>query len=863
MLADAQLWAYGSLRNAVSAARRSRSWLGGDPTEHLSDLRVNLDVITQYRTSANTPLMCRSEGSRLYHQLMQRGFRDSNWVKRSELTVFEDFDGNVSAEYAALSLSLRSQGYLAAAARMMVKQLSETDASYLAALCQEAAAFCDLLDATNSPALLYRSAFTRLSVTDFAPESSADHADQCRSAAMAQLRHLAGISGTDWSTFAPKLSARLEIDELKESSAAPAEVAAALVSVADRLIDGGNYTTATLALHGAVSASKKLANQAADQESADRLQEYLTRLLELHKQTTKSLYFEAEALLELLLLTDLKMKAHEEILNEVAEFDGRASLFDVPVLHERLYSTAMTAARETGRDDLLETYDRAHHKAFRESFPEDQVPIELAQVVTRIQKGFRNILDWGRNAVEIALMWAKEEYQSDMMSQLEWEELFGFYILKTPGKQKSPAFADFLERVQREYQNFSKSFFDASREDWAVRFSRLRSWLMESNDRIPGGSRLLVLSTIADAWGFKQRSDWMKQTHTDEENSRFAEHMLADIALANEIRSIEQTQATSMVGLPDIMTKKDENVFRVISQIKSTPSPGHSDAAIQLGELSAEVLDQAIQDSEDVFQEYQKRQNYLGMFTVLRRQAEFLWNKFARFKTARPEDAIAVLSRAEKVYNEVRRKRSVPLAHHYSIAGKMQQLRKYDAGDLYDKAICWSRIAWNVHLRSLVELQKKPIAAEGGEPARKERQGRLKELDTTFRESYAQFVSWTQKSKSRAILDLLNLDSPIPPQLLKECNRDRVAAEYDSARKGTPSILAQSPFPQLLKIKEELEELRGKMRQNPLLKNVMRIRNGETIHIGGITEMLEGLPDGVVLVDFIYVGFDKPLRALC
>jgi hypothetical protein len=63
MLADAQLWAYGSLRNAVEVARGSRSWLGGDPTEYLSDLRVSLDGITEYRTGANTPSMCRSEGS--------------------------------------------------------------------------------------------------------------------------------------------------------------------------------------------------------------------------------------------------------------------------------------------------------------------------------------------------------------------------------------------------------------------------------------------------------------------------------------------------------------------------------------------------------------------------------------------------------------------------------------------------------------------------------------------------------------------------------------------------------------------------------------------------------------------------------
>jgi hypothetical protein len=100
-------------------------------------------------------------------------------------------------------------------------------------------------------------------------------------------------------------------------------------------------------------------------------------------------------------------------------------------------------------------------------------------------------------------------------------------------------------------------------------------------ERIPGDSRHLVLSTIAEAWEFKERSDWTKQTHTDEENAGF---MLADIALANEIRSVDQAQAT-MVGLPGTIAKKDENVFRVISQIKATSSPGHSDA-LQRRELA-------------------------------------------------------------------------------------------------------------------------------------------------------------------------------------------------------------------------------------------------------------------------------------
>lgn len=63
MLADSKLWAYGSLRNAVTVARRSRSWLGRDPTKHLSDLCVSVGIFTDSRSIADSRSICRSEGS--------------------------------------------------------------------------------------------------------------------------------------------------------------------------------------------------------------------------------------------------------------------------------------------------------------------------------------------------------------------------------------------------------------------------------------------------------------------------------------------------------------------------------------------------------------------------------------------------------------------------------------------------------------------------------------------------------------------------------------------------------------------------------------------------------------------------------
>jgi hypothetical protein len=105
-------------------------------------------------------------------------------------------------------------GPIAAAARMLAKQLSETDAPSRVALCQDIITFCDQLEATTLPALMYRSAYTRVSVIGYAPESSVDQIAKCQ-AAVAQLPALAGLLSTDWMTFAPKIAARLQIYGLK------------------------------------------------------------------------------------------------------------------------------------------------------------------------------------------------------------------------------------------------------------------------------------------------------------------------------------------------------------------------------------------------------------------------------------------------------------------------------------------------------------------------------------------------------------------------------------------------------------------------------------------------------------------------
>lgn len=838
MLADAKMWAFGNLEIAVQTARQSQSWLDVNPKDSISDLQIR--------------------GIQLYHQMMYRGLSDSNWVESSEVTTFSSSAGSLYTENTALALAMQQRGNLPTAARFRVDQINAADHIVLPKLCDELAAFCEKLDESDSPPLIYRAAYTRWTLARCCPKSHADLAQRCRQAVVSQLQKLASLKKPpiDWQAYAPKISAKMHIEgfdpqSLIHSAPSPEH----LQNVADQALSRGDAMTAMAAMESAFHLLANTANQLADQQSSRRLVEELSQLLDLHRQTTKSLFLEAKVLMQLLLLVDLRGKAYESILDEVAQFQTRAPIFNVPLLLERLYDLARLAAGETGRIDLLNKYKGLHAEAVGDMAGRlDQSPLQNSAVLIRIKENAKDHADWGRHAVEITLLWAADEVRLGEMSEGEWKVLFGFYHpIKQP---RSPTFLDFLSRVQAESRNFSKTYFEASRDEWYARLEGMNAWLSKEGSHIPRDSRNTVLDMIAKAWLFKQRKDWIQKIHTGEENAAFAEQRSADEDLASRLGSLTISQSPSMVGLPASLAVKEESVFRVILQVMTDNKD----------RVMPNIIDNAIQDSNDVAAEYEKRQNYLGMFNIFRRQGELFYQKHMRDPThsvTTLDNALASLLRAAQVFDEVRRSRSVPLSQRYSIAAKMQQLRKFDASGVYAKGIAWNRRAWNIKYHLYGQLETQPMPSNEDPAAREQREARIRDLRLEFENSYASFLLWIQRSKGRALLDLLSVDTPIPRDLLDRVNEDHSAKSLIESEQKLVQQLDESPFTEKIRLRRELDEKRAQMRVNPLLAEIMRIRDGDTITPYEINDILGELTENVILVDFFYVDFDKPLRAVC
>ncbi|KAI1321722.1 CHAT domain-containing protein [Xylariaceae sp. FL0255] len=838
MLADAKMWAFGSLKTALQTARQSRSWLDVDPKDPLSDLQVR--------------------GIQLYHQLMDRGLRDSNWVESSEVAALSSSGGSLFNENAALALAMESQGKLSAAARFKVDQINTADHAELPQLCDDIAVFCDKLDATGLPPLAFRAAYTRWTLTLLCPVSHEGLAQRCRGEIVSQLQRLARLQQppTDWQAYAPRMLAKMQTrgfdpDQLVYSKPSPEH----LESIVDCALARGDATMAMTAMESAILVLKNCANQLADQTAVGRLRAELSRYLDIHRSTTRSLRSEAMALMEMLQLVYLRGNAYELILDEVARFHTRAPNFDVPLLLERFYSMAQLAARELNRQELLIKYDQLHSKAIEDMAPRPgQAPLHISAVINRITENAKDAAGWGRNAVEIVLMWAADEVRLGDMGESDWKKLFGFY--HPTGQPRSPAFLDLLARVQVEHRNLSKTYFQAPRGQWQARLESLHTWLSKDGGHVPLNSRDTVLQTIAKAWLFNQRSDWIKTTHAADENSVFAQHRSADEDLARCVGSLNMAQSPSMVGLPSSLAAQEENVIRVLLQL----------LAGDQGRITSAMIDHAIKDSSDVADEYEKRQNYLGMFNIFRRQGELRYHRHKRdpaLGVSALDDALASMLRATQVFDEVRRYRSVSLAQHHSIAAKMQQLRKFSTADVYAKGVAWNRRAWNIKHQFYGQASNNPVPSNEDAAAKERREGHIKELRLDFEKSYAGFLVWIQRSKGRALLDLLSVDMPIPQALLDTANKDDTTKSLIEGEQKLVKQLSESSFPENIRLREELGKQHVQMRSNPLLTEIMRIRDGDTVTPYEIYDFLQNLPDKVVLVDFFYVDFDGPIRAVC
>ena len=661
--------------------------------------------------------------------------------------------------------------------------------------------------------------------------------DQCRALLNRRLQHLTSSKETSSQLEDLHPIAAFE-EELKdaqsqESPGSKLEKLGQLSKAAKYRLD---YTSTDEALKVAIGVGTAYAISQRTVDSYTPLRDIQSDRLSLHRKDTKQAYFEANALGDLFLTLFIVWRKHEDTIDELQKFRKRSLAFEVPSLLERLLQQALMAANALGRTvlagELRDQRDCVNKNLIGRSRHVSNTTIESDEFLMEINGITPDESQRGLNAVALCLRWAAEEVEQELMSS------FGAYISPTPAYSYPKALAA------------AGTLYKFDHENWSRCYKKLKAWLLEDRRQQRVAERLHALRAIAATRAYRERQDWF-ENHRYENPSLEVREILID--LSAETEAVEALDLSNLAApTQSVVAEKRHNVLKIDALLTD-------DVAWEVGQINFDSIDRAMVDCDVLVRIYSERGNNLGCFNAWCSKGRFLSHRYKQtsnsldvLETLRPYDE------ADDAFKNARRN-SMSMGYRRTADFLTTSLKSFPYRDFCNGALDTMRHAFNIALGRWSQACRDQIQGESDV----QRMRRLEALQKQGYQAYLKYLTWTQKSKARLLTELLGIDTRLPRKLVEACEDSSNALAAVKREQKLLSSLKITAFPETLRIRDEVETLRVSMRQNLLLAPIMAIRDGETISLDQIGEMLQQVPPGVVLVDFIHMEVEKDLLAIC
>ena len=597
-----------------------------------------------------------------------------------------------------------------------------------------------------------------------------------------------------------------------------------------------DYTFTDKALRAATNVATAYATSRRTSESYMPLRDIQSDRLSLHRKDTKQAYFEADALGGLFSTLLIVWKKHTETIDELHSFLEIHPTFEVPSLLERILQQALMAANALGKTilagELRDQRDCVNKNLIGRSRRIGNNGVESNEFLIEINGTTPHENQRGLNAVAVCLRWAAEEVEQELVSP------FGAFISPAPVYSLSKALAA------------ASTLYGFDHENWSLCYNKLKSWLLEDRRQQLGAERLHVLRAIAATRAYRERQAWIDNHRGEEPNLEVAEIL---IGLSAEKEAVEALDKNNLAApTQSVIAEKRHNVFQI-------DALAAVNAAWQVGRINFDSIDRALGDCDDLIRIYSERGNDLGCFTTWCSKGRFLSRKYHQANSSLDVlESLKPYDEADNVFRKARRN-NMSTRSGRTADSLTTSLKPFSYRGFCNDALVIMRDAFNTALQRLVQSCQNQIE---GEPD-VQRMQRLGPLQEQGLQAYVKYLSWTQKCKARLLTELLGIDTRLPRKLIQAYERSPDELARIKNEQKLLSDLRATPFPDSLRIQDEVETLRVSMRQNLILAPVMAIRDGDTVNLGQIGEMLQRIPPGVVLVDFIYMESQKHLLAIC
>lgn len=760
----------------------------------------------------------------------------SNFVTAQDETIYEQ-SGNRALEVGKLRQSLVAQRKYNRASKFMQLELTLVQDRDMKDAVGAAYGTCSVMEQTQKRSLLFRSATLWQQISGlFAnvnPQMS-EQASQCSSELLKQVF-------PRLEALCPGISFDHAVKLVRHSPATEGEKSRDYISLFNVASERRDFTRANQTLIAARNAAEKNWHQCKTLPSGHAALQHLhdvhTAYIDLHQKVTGMSFFESAGVADYMTTLSVHYKNNYKVLEIFEDFQGRSVDFEIPIMQERMFDLVAKAAQELALITESQQYTKQYFKWLKQCPFSDQwgqltmsALSDPDQYLRQIFNGAQDPTQWGINAMELILAWAKNEAHKSLLASSELVELFGFLQGDERG-DNSKSFLKYIEDL--DFEDAARCFYgDLDKPTPSVTFldtmQRLKDWL-NLPDRPPsqaarlGTAKIILISRLHRHRLDLARKGFPKPTDSSEYSE---EQKMLDV-----IEKLEHAVGGGFGDQPDRQTA---------SRIQNTLTKCYVPGAVTNGLISDEELQSRISDCMSLVSKYGNGGRRLMEYHSLLQQSRLQWQRYLHFGSLPPDSSLDVLEKAELLFNDTRRRVLTP-----------------DPADLFPAVIELSeefmsqehsKLGIMASFKSFLDDLVASRIAQG------QGASELRFEDLAF-QSFERFLNWTHRSKGRGLIDLLYFDFQVVQDVVDTVNTDKVKPIASGVESNLPSSVQNLDITE--NIRFQVETGKAQPSTNGAAATISSTTiTGDAIALKTmINEMLSKVGNDVVLVDIINIAY--------
>ena len=697
------------------------------------------------------------------------------------------------------------------------------------ASCRASFALCSAMEKTQNKSLLFRSARLGRQLSSIL----ADVIPQLAEQASQHSLELLSQNFPPMEAQCPEVSFDLAVKQVRDSPSTESEKSRKYMDLAKVASERKDFTKANQALIAARDAAQKNWHQCKTHPSGRAALQHLhdvhTTYIDLHQRETGIAFFESAGTADYLSTLSVHYKDNSMVLRIFEDFQERNVDFGVPTHQERMFDLAAVAARKLALKEQLQQYSEQHFKWLKQCPFSDQMGKLTESALSDPDQYLRQIfgdvedpIEWGSNALDLLLAWAKIEVENGLLTKGALRELFGF-VQKDKQDDNPDSFLEYFEDL--DFEEAAKCLYGDPNEPkpsaiFLNIMQRLKDWL-NLPDRPPSrAARLDTAKIIMMSRLYRHRLHLASKGVPNPNNSSeySEEQKLLDV--------IEKLEDAVGGGFGD------QSDRQIASRVQTTLIKCYVPESANKRLVSDEELQSRISDCTDLVSKYANGGRRFLEYHSLLQQSRLQWQRYLLFKFVPPDSSLEVLERAELLFNNTRKQIVTP-----------------DPADLFSATINLteefmsqehSKMGIMASFKSF--LENKAASQREGAP------------DMKADDPYDRFLKWTHRSKGRGLIDLLYSDVEVVQDFVETLSSDRGKPITSGVKPDMPSLVENLHIAENKNLQDETEKMSSTDRVSPtvLPKDVT---DDTIVSKAMINGMLSKVGDDVVLVDIINIAY--------